>query len=88
MVHNRFVEPLAKAAVAAVVLICHLALATLIIMGVKGLEWLIHNGTGELLLFDRFPLRYLFHAIDIGIVAVFGWFGLREAIVAFRDEKE
>jgi hypothetical protein len=66
------------------VLICHIALATLVILGIKGLELLLHSGRGELLLFDQFPLRYLFHAIDGGIILVFGWNGLREAALAFR----
>ncbi len=54
----------------------------------KGLELLLHSGPEELLLFDRFPLRYLFHAIDIGIILVFGWNGLREAALAFQDAEE
>ena len=86
MSRERFVKPVVNAAVAAVVLICHLGLAALIIMGVKGLEWLVHSGTSELLLFDRVPLRYFFHAIDVAIIVVFGWYGLREAISAFREE--
>ena len=57
-------------------------------IGMKGLELLLHSGPEELLLFDRFPLRYLFHAIDIGIILVFGWNGLREAALAFQDAEE
>jgi hypothetical protein len=81
---DRFLKPIINASVAAVVLICHIALAAIVIFGIKGIELLVHSGSGELLLFDQFPLRYLFHAIDIGIILVFGWHGLKEAALAFR----
>lgn len=84
MLSQRFLEPLVNAAVAAVVLVCHIVLASGIILGIKGIELLVHSGEGELLLFDQVPLRYLFHVIDIGIIFVFGWHGLREAWMAFR----
>ena len=84
----RFLKPIINASVASVVLICHEALATPVVLGMKGLELLLHSGPEELLLFDRFPLRYLFHAIDIGIILVFGWNGRREAALAFQDAEE
>jgi hypothetical protein len=60
----------------------------MVVLGIKGLELLVHSGPSELLLFDRSPLCYLFHAIDVGIILVFGWNGLREAALAFQDTKK
>jgi hypothetical protein len=75
-----------NAAVAAVVLICHLVLAAVVILSIKGIEYLVHSGHEEMLLFDTLPLRYLFHLADIGIISVFSWHGLKEAALAFRGE--
>lgn len=33
-------------------------------------------GTEEPLLFDVFPIRYLFDASDFGVVSAFSWFGV------------
>lgn len=85
---DRFLKPVISASVAAIVLICHVALAIMVVLGIKGLELLVPSGPSELLLFDRFPLCYLFHAIDVGIILVFGWNGLREAALAFQDTKK
>jgi len=77
-----------KAVNAAVVLICHFMLAALLVLTGHGIEWLVDN-TGGLssedplhgpkLIFDLVPLRYLFQAIDVAMIALFGYMGLREA---------
>jgi hypothetical protein len=79
--------PVLRAWRAAVVLLCHTGLAALVVICIKALEWLLHLlwGTGEALLFDRFPLRYLFDAMDGGVILVFVWFGIVEAVRAFRS---
>jgi hypothetical protein len=41
-------------------------------------------GPDDPLLFDRVPLRYLFDALDLSVIVVFGWNTVRSAITAFR----
>jgi hypothetical protein len=41
-------------------------------------------GPDDPLLFDRVPLRYLFDALDLSVIVVFGWNTVRSAIAAFR----
>jgi hypothetical protein len=43
---------------------------------------------GDPKLFDFFPLRYIFDAVDIGILAVFLTFGTIEAIQVFRENDD
>jgi hypothetical protein len=43
---------------------------------------------GDPKLFDFFPLRYIFDAADIGILAVFLIFGTIEAIQVFRENDD
>jgi hypothetical protein len=60
---------------AAFVFSCHLALVTLIILGVYGLERLMHRfwADSEPLLLDRFPLKYPFQFIDLVLILLFGY---------------
>jgi hypothetical protein len=36
--------------------------------------------------FDLVPIRYLFDLMDATVVAVFGWYGVRDTRDAFREE--
>jgi hypothetical protein len=53
----------------------HISEAALIIIGISALEalmtWLWHPA--KPLLFDIFPLKYIFHAMDVGVLLVFGY---------------
>jgi hypothetical protein len=72
---------------AAVFLITHTVLACLVILCIYGIETLIthlwkdHDPT----LLGAIPLRYVFDAIDLGVLAVFGIRGIIAAIWAFQD---
>ncbi len=77
-----------KAVDAAVVLICHFMLAALLVLTGHGIEWLVDyiggpSSAGPMrgpkLIFDLVPLKYLFQAIDVAMIALFGYMGLREA---------
>jgi hypothetical protein len=77
-----------KAVDAAVVLICHFLLAALLVLTGHGIEWLVDfiGGPsladpmhGPQLIFDLVPLKYLFQAIDVAMIALFGYMGLTEA---------
>ena len=65
----------------------HLFIAAIILMVIRGVEYLMHAlwAGNEPLLFDQFPLRYLFHAMDIGVIVLFIVFGLIEAARVFRE---
>jgi hypothetical protein len=43
--------------------------------------WDVH----EPLLFGRLPLAYIFHAIDLGVLSVFGYRGIMAAYKAFEE---
>jgi hypothetical protein len=79
--------PLLAAFRAAVIFVCHMALAALIIICIWAFWRLFHFlwGAEDPRLFDVFPLRYLFDAADAGVVLVFAWYGVTSAVAAFRD---
>jgi hypothetical protein len=81
-------KPIIKAAAAAAFLLVHTFLAALFIVCVYGIEKLIADlwGVQEPLLFGRVPLAYVFHAIDLGVLAVFGFRGILAANKAFKDD--
>jgi hypothetical protein len=71
---------LGKAVRSALIFICHAALACLIVLGVWAVDELIHAlGKGEIMLFGRVPLSWLFQAIDAAMIGLFGIAGLIEA---------
>jgi hypothetical protein len=80
-------KPLIRAAAAALFLLVHTMLATLIILGVFGIERLIKYlwGVDKPLLFGFVPLEYLFQVIDVGVVGTFGYRGILAAYRAFED---
>ncbi|GEM_PF-4618027 len=71
---------------AAVFLLCHLAIAFLIVAGIYGLEKFISYlwGQHEPMMIGILPLKYLFEAIDLCIIVVFGFRGIVAALRAFR----
>jgi hypothetical protein len=77
---GRTQQILGKAVRAAVIFSCHAALACLIVLGVWAVDELIHSlGKGEIMLFERVPLSWLFQAIDVAMIGLFGIAGLIEA---------
>jgi hypothetical protein len=82
-----FFQPLFGAFRAAVMLACHLLVATIILIVIRGVEFTMHVlwADNDPLLFDQFPLRYLFHAMDVGVMVLFIVFGLIKAARAFRE---
>lgn len=76
--------PLKRAGEAAVFFFCHILIASVLIgcieiirLGLKAL--------GNPLLFDRFPVRYIFDAMDFGILVVFGFFGVIGAWAVLKN---
>lgn len=84
---GEFLKPLLGALRAAVMLIGHLIVAGVILAVIRGIEYAIHAlwPGNDPLLFDQFPLRYLFHAMDVGVIVLFIVFGLVQAGKAFRE---
>jgi hypothetical protein len=80
-------SPVRSALRAAVHLACHVALAALIIIGIRALEllmawlWQVPNP----LLFDALPLKWMFHAMDVGVLLVFGFYGIISVARAFKE---
>lgn len=74
-----------RALVAAVIFICHALLACIVVLTVVGVEALIRwaeavfNAGEKLQLFGRVPLSWLFQAIDVAMVSLFGVSGFIEA---------
>jgi hypothetical protein len=75
---------------AAAVLVSHLVIAALIITSIRVLEWWIQYlwNSNDPLLFDRFPIRYLFHAMDTGVILAFIWFGIISASRVFAERSD
>lgn len=63
----------------------HLAVALLLIGGITLVSrWI--SRVGDPMFFDVVPVRYLFDLMDATVVAVFGWYGVRDTRDAFREE--
>lgn len=84
---GEFFRPIMGALRAALMLVCHLLVATIILIVIRGVEYAMHVlwAQNDPLLFDQFPLRYLFHAMDIGVIVLFIVFGLINAARVFRE---
>jgi len=80
-------EPVEKALTAATFLILHALLAAVFILCMFGLEWLIKGlwGSAEPRFFGVIPVRWRFHAIDLGVLLVFGCRGIEAANKAFEE---
>lgn len=82
-----FWEALLKPLRAAVFIFTHTVLALLVLVSIYGVERFIAYlwQQREPLLLDFVPLRYLFDAIDIGVLTIFGFRGILAAYRAFKD---
>jgi len=76
--------PFAKAARAGAYLAAHVLVACLIIGAISLIKLLIVE-IGDPLLFDWVPIRYVFDAMDAGILISFALFGAIEAFNVFRE---
>lgn len=83
----RTLVPAYQAIRAAVAVISHTAACAVVLIGIWLIEQLLHLlwGTHEPLLFDRFPIRYLFETMDGGVLVVFACAGVIAAIRAFME---
>ena len=77
-------RPLQKALRAATYLVAHAGLALLMVGLISLVQWAL-NRDGDPKLFDVLPLRYIFDAIDLLILATFMIFGTAEAVQVFRE---
>ena len=80
-------EPIKRALAAATFLILHSLLAAVFILCMFGFEWLIRGlwGSAEPRFFGVLPVRWLFHAIDLAVLVVFGYRGIKAANKAFEE---
>jgi hypothetical protein len=71
-----FWSQLRSALLAAATLACHLVVAGIILLGIWCLEQVFHIlwKSSDPLLFDRFPIRYLFDAMDLAVIVLFVWY--------------
>lgn len=79
-------EVVEHAAEAAVIMLCHAVFGGLTVVSMWALQRLAETlgGGKAFLIYDRWPLEYLFQTIDLGIVLVVGFFGLWEAVEVLR----
>lgn len=82
-----FTKPIYASAKAAVHLVCHVGIAALILVGIRLLELLISWlwKSNNPLLFDLVPLKWFFHALDVGVLLVFGFYGIVSVARSFRE---
>jgi hypothetical protein len=71
---------------AAVVLICHTCLGGISVSSMWAIERLVEfaGGSKGMLIYDRWPVEYLFQTTDIAMIVVIGAFGLWETGEALR----
>jgi hypothetical protein len=77
---------LSGAVQAAILLIAHFGVAAVVILTIYAGETLFHTlwHSTEPTLFDHVPVRYMFDAIDAGVITTFGFWGILHANKAFR----
>src|SRR5215475_4369164 len=73
---------LSRTAAAAVVMICHGLLASIVVLTMWGVEHLIEylGGGRSMLVYNTWPLEYLFQTIDVAVAATVGIFGVYETV--------
>jgi hypothetical protein len=76
-------SPLIKAAKAGIYFFAHLLIATAIIALIEYIQRLIIFA-GDPKMFDLLPIRYIFDAMDLGILVAFAVFGTLEAYIVFK----
>ena len=80
-------EPIRPAIHAAVVFLCHTALAMVSAVGLRGFQYLWDRlfSETEPTVAGLFPMRYIFEIGEAGVLVVFVVFGTLEAVKAFRS---
>jgi hypothetical protein len=75
-------ESFLKALRGAVIVMGHGLIAAVLIAVASGVDHLILllNDGKDMLVYNRFPLSYVFQTLDLALLAVFGVFGVIEAI--------
>jgi hypothetical protein len=82
-----FSVPFRKVLRAAQFFVSDTVIAGVIITCIWGLSSWFHAlwGQAEPLLFDRLPLRYLFDAVDVAVIGMFGWRAVCSAARVFKE---
>ena len=70
-----------------VFILCHALVASLLIGAIQFVQWLVIL-TGDHKLFDVIPLRYIFDAMDAGILIAFVVLGTLESVRVFREQDD
>jgi hypothetical protein len=76
---------------AATIVVTDICILLIVLFGVTLLDWAVAyassftNHGGDLLIYDRFPLRYLFQTIDVALIITFGTLAVIDVIKIFRD---
>jgi hypothetical protein len=80
---------LERAGAAATIMLCHTLLGAMIITGMWAIERLIGylGHGGSILIYDRWPIAYLFQTIDIMTAIIIGGFGLWETAEVLRRRR-
>ena len=75
-------ESFLKALRGAVIVLGHGLIAVVLIAVAAGIDHLtlLLNDGKDMLIYNRFPLSYVFQTFDLAMLAVFGVFGVIEAI--------
>jgi hypothetical protein len=78
----------AKSAQAAVVMICHTLLGGVSVTSMWIIQRLVEyvGGGKNMLVYDRWPLEYLFQTTDIAIILVVGFYGSLETVHVLQDK--
>jgi hypothetical protein len=77
----------AKSANAAVVMLCHTVLGGVSVTSMWVIQHLVEYAGGgkNMLIYDRWPLEYLFQTTDVAIIITIGTYGLLEMVQVLRE---
>ncbi len=75
--------PLREVAAALCYIICHTVVAAALLVAASFLEWLVKY-IGNPILFGVLPAGYIFEAIDVAILCVFGIAAIVRSVKVFR----
>lgn len=80
-------ERLKKALRAAFAIVLHRMIGVILVLGISAIHLvMIYAGNGSpLLIYDLFPVDYLFQTFDVAMIVLFGIFGVVEAFRIMRE---
>jgi hypothetical protein len=83
-------RPVIKAIRAAVLFCAHVLTVIVVLFAIWAIERFTQYlwGNSDPLFFDKLPVRYFFDAMEVGVLTIWIWYALVEAIIVLRERMD